>query len=130
MADAADIRAVIFARNLVGLTSFYAEALGLMRKASAQDHAVVSGSNLEIVIHQIPGHETTAADAVSQKIRREGAAIRFDFPVSDVAASRSLARARGGDIDELPPPWAERDANFFLGCDPEGNVFAVRQKSA
>jgi hypothetical protein len=36
----------------------------------------------------------------------------------------------GGDIDGHPPSWAERGANFFLGYDPEGNVFGVSQEAA
>jgi hypothetical protein len=30
-------------------------------------------------------------------------------------------------VDDAPPEWAARDANFFLGYDPEGNVFGVSQ---
>jgi hypothetical protein len=28
----------------------------------------------------------------------------------------------------VPPEWAERDANFFFGYDPEGNQFGVREE--
>jgi len=32
----------------------------------------------------------------------------------------------GGSIDAQPPPWAAGDANYFLGQDPEGNVFGLK----
>lgn len=55
---------------------------------------------------------------------------RLDYPVESIENSRLLARFLGGDIDETPPPWAERDLRFCPGCDPEGSVFGVRERSA
>ena len=43
----------------------------------------------------------------------------------DIAESRRKARSLGGDIDEAAPPWADADAKFFFGYDPEGNQFGV-----
>ena len=48
---------------------------------------------------------------------------------SHSARPRATARSLGGGIDDAPPAWAERNANFFLGYDPEGNVFGVRQQA-
>ena len=61
-------------------------------------------------------------------IRRVWGAIRLDFPVASIADSRKLARALGGDIDDAPPAWADPNANFFFGHDPEGNQFGVSQR--
>ena len=63
-------------------------------------------------------------------IRRVWGAIRLDFPVSSVGDSRKLARALGGDVDEAPPPWADRNANLFFGYDPEGNQFGVSERKS
>ena len=63
-------------------------------------------------------------------IRRVWGAIRLDFPVSSVGDSRRLARALGGDVDEVPPPWADRNANLFFGYDPEGNQFGVSERKS
>jgi hypothetical protein len=51
--------------------------------------------------------------------------MRLDYPVTSIESSRRLARSLGGDIDDAPPAWAERSANFFFGHDPEGNQFGV-----
>ena len=56
------------------------------------------------------------------------AATRLDFPVASVKDSRKLARSLGGDIDDAPPPWADRNADFFFGYDPEGNQFGVSER--
>jgi hypothetical protein len=61
-------------------------------------------------------------------MRREGGAVRLDFPVADIVHSRKLARSLGGDIDDVPPAWANRDSNFYLGYDPEGNVIGVSRQ--
>ncbi len=61
--------------------------------------------------------------------RRVSGAIRLDFPVASIEKSRTAARELGGDIDVDPPAWADRDANFFFGYDPEGNQFGVRQQT-
>ena len=85
----ASVSAVLFAKDLRTVASFYATALGM----------TVSG------------------------------AIRLDFPVASIEKSRTAARELGGDIDVAPPAWADRDANFFFGCDPEGNQFGVREQT-
>lgn len=36
----------------------------------------------------------------------------------------------GGGIDKVPPPWVEKDTDFYLGYDPEGNVFGVEADQA
>ena len=61
--------------------------------------------------------------------RRVSGAIRLDYPVASIEKSRTAARELGGDIDVAPPAWADRDANFFFGYDPEGNQFGVRQQT-
>jgi hypothetical protein len=78
------------------------------------------------MIQQIPPHLMPAVSPGERIQRRELGAIRLDFPVSDLASARRAAARLGGGIDEQPPPWAGRDIGFFLGQDPEGNVFGVK----
>ena len=61
-------------------------------------------------------------------VRRTGSGARLDYPIESITDSRRLARSLGGDIDDTPPGWADPDTNFYLGNDPEGNVFGVSQK--
>jgi hypothetical protein len=57
--------------------------------------------------------------------RRENGAVRLDFIVDDISRSRSDARSLGGVIDDQPPSWAGGDIRFYLGHDPDGNVFGT-----
>lgn len=63
-------------------------------------------------------------------IRRVWGAIRLDFPVLCIDDSRRLARSLGGEVDEAPPLWADRNTNLFFGHDPEGNQFGISQRKS
>jgi hypothetical protein len=34
-----------------------------------------------------------------------------------------------GEIDVTPPAWADGNADFFFGYDPEGNQLGIRQQT-
>jgi predicted enzyme related to lactoylglutathione lyase len=79
----------------------------------------------ELIVHQIPKHIADGITIKQPPDRRIGGAIRLDYPVQNIGESREAARSFGGDIDDAPPEWADRNANFFFGYDPEGNQFGV-----
>jgi len=128
--ETSSIRAVLFAKDLAGMARFYSEALGMSRGESGEHHAVFQRSGFELIVHQIPKHIADRIKIESPPIRRESGAVRLDYPVASVENSRAVAKSLGGDIDGDPPSWAERGTNFFLGYDPEGNVFGVSQEAA
>ncbi len=128
MLDVSKIRAALFAKNLQGLASFYSEALGMIHVENDEHHAVLQQDDFELVIHQIPHSIADQIEILEPPVRREDGAVRLDYPVVDIRTSREVARSLGGDIDEAPPGWAERGTNFYLGCDPEGNVFGVSEQ--
>jgi hypothetical protein len=85
------VSAVLFAKDLRTVASFYATALGMKVIASDEHHSRLECHGFELVVHQIPRH---------------------------IAESITIER---------PPKWADPNANFFFGNDPEGNQFGVRQ---
>lgn len=125
MVEALGIRAVLFARNLDQMAPFYSKALGMTCGASDESHAVLKRSGFELIVHQIPQHIADGIEIGEPPVRRVSGAVRLDYPVENVDTSRTHAKSLGGNIDEAPPSWAERGANFYLGFDPEGNVFGV-----
>jgi extradiol dioxygenase family protein len=127
--EALNIRAVIFAKDLRGMASFYSEALGMKCGKQDRHHAVLQRSGFELVVHQVPSHIAAEIEIAQPPVRREGVAVRLDYPVESVENSRVRAKSLGGDIDDVPPSWADRDTNFYLGYDPEGNVFGVSQEA-
>jgi catechol 2,3-dioxygenase-like lactoylglutathione lyase family enzyme len=123
------VRAVLFVKDLGTAAAFYIGALGLTRVSGDNDHAVLECDGFELVVHQIPKQIAETIVITQPPVRRVWGAIRLDFPVASIADTRSLARPLGGDVDDAPPPWADRKESFLFGYDPEGNQFGVRQRN-
>ena len=130
MTDAASVRAVLFVKNPGTVASFYIEALDMQCSQQDTQHAVLQRSGFELIVHRIPDHIAAGIELSQPPVRRESGAIRLDYAVDSIERSRMLARQLGGDIDDDPPAWADRDSRFYLGCDPEGNVFGVSERAA
>ena len=125
--SSSSVSAVLFAKDLRTVASFYATALGMKVIASDEHHSRLECHGFELVVHQIPQHIAEGITIERPPKRRVSGAIRLDYPVADIEHSRTAARKLGGDIDVAPPKWADPNANFFFGYDPEGNQFGVRQ---
>jgi predicted enzyme related to lactoylglutathione lyase len=126
----ASVGAVLFAKDHPRVAAFYIDALGMRCLAQDPYHSRLDCRGFELIVHQIPQPMADGIVIEQPPKRRVSGAIRLDYPVESLAASRRAARSVGGDIDDAPPEWAERDANFFLGYDPEGNQFGVEERSA
>ena len=126
--QASSVRAVLFVKDLGSAAPFYIGALGMMRVSGDEDHVILDCGGFELVLHRIPKQIADTIVITQPPVRRMWAATRLDFPVASVKDSRKLARSLGGDIDDAPPPWADRNADFFFGYDPEGNQFGVSER--
>ena len=127
--SSSSVSAVLFVKDLPTVASFYATALGMKVVASDEHHSRLECHGFELVVHQIPPHIAVDITIERPPKRRVSGAIRLDYPVASINKSRTAARELGGDIDVAPPAWADRNANFFFGYDPEGNQFGVRQQT-
>jgi predicted enzyme related to lactoylglutathione lyase len=120
------VSAVLFARDQENVAAFYVAVIGAETTTSDANHTSLTCASLELIVHQIPGHLLPPMASNEPVQRRERGAIRLDYPVADLARARREAIRLGGSIDAQPPPWARGDTSFFLGQDPEGNVFGVK----
>jgi len=118
--------AVLFARDQKNVAAFYAALLGAETNAGDATYTSLTCAGFELTVFQIPRHLLPTATSAEPVQRRERGAIRLDYPVADLPRARREASRLGGSIDEQPPPWAGGDTSFFLGQDPEGNVFGVK----
>lgn len=125
--ESSNVSAVLFAKDLKRVAAFYSHALGMTCSASDEHHWALDGYGFHLIVHQIPKHIADGITVQQPPERRVWGAIRLNFPVQSIEESRRAARSLGGELDETPPEWADRDANFFLGYDPEGNVFGASQ---
>jgi hypothetical protein len=125
----AHVRAVLFAKDLDRVAAFYIGALSFERASGDRDHAILRGGGFELIVHQIPKAIADTIVITDPPKRRTSGTLRLDYAIASVEQARKLARSLGGDVDEAPPPWAARDADFFFGYDPEGNQFGVSVRS-
>ena len=121
-----EMSAVLFVKEARRAKQFYIEALGGSLLREDQDFAVIDWHGFHLVVHQIPSQLASSIEVSQPPERRERASLRLDYPITDVVKARAAAKRLGGQIDDKPPPWAEGDMTFFLGYDPEGNVFGAK----
>jgi hypothetical protein len=127
--ESPNVTAVLFAKNFQKLADFYSHALGFQCTHGDEDHAILNCRGFELIVHQIPKHIADQIVIAQPPERRTSGAVRLDYPVQNIEHSRTMARSFGGAIDDAPPGWADRNANFFFGYDPEGNQFGVSQQA-
>ena len=118
------VSAVLFARDHRIVSNFYVRALSARVTREDAEHADLDCGGFRLVVQRIPDAIAKAVVVTDPPRRRESGAVRLDFTIVDIAKSRSDARSLGGQIDDQPPPWAA-GVDFYLGYDPEGNVFGV-----
>ena len=119
------VSAVLFAKDSRRLSRFYVDVFGARTLAEDEHHAALDVRGFRLIVHQIPPHFAKDVEIRNPPSRRESGAIRLDYPVDDLVKARNAARQLDGQIDEMPPAWAGKESRFFLGFDPEGNVFGV-----
>jgi predicted enzyme related to lactoylglutathione lyase len=123
----ARVSAVLFAKDARRVATFYFEVFGFAVRSSDEFHSRLDCGGFELLVHQIPEDLAKDITVTNPPARRERGAIRLDYPVDNLANARRRAKQLGGRIDDDPPAWSEGDASFFLGFDPEGNVFGVSE---
>jgi len=119
------VSAVLFAKHARRVAQFYVAVFAGTLRAEDAHHASLDVGGFSLVVHAIPAHLAKDVEIRNPPLRREMAAIRLDYSVGDLAKARSTATELGGQIDDEPPGWAGEERRFFLGFDPEGNVFGI-----
>ena len=117
----------LYAKDLARLAGFYEAVLGMARLRATDDLVVLQSPDIQLVVHAIPPH--IAADIViaSPPARRENTALKFFFTVPSIADARARAMQRGGEV--YTENWQGPGFVVCNACDPEGNVFQVRESA-
>ncbi len=116
------VSAVLFAKDHRAVADFYRRVFDASVSVQDEYHTLLDVQGFSLVIHQISSGTAREVTITAPPQRREQGALRLDFTISNIFERRVLARQLGGQIDDLPPPWAGGSPSFFLGVDPEGNV--------
>jgi catechol-2,3-dioxygenase len=121
--------AVIFAKDLPRLASFYAGVAGLSVVLSARELIVLESPHQQLVLHALPARIAQSLQISAPPKRRTDTAVKLVFAVASLAEARAHAAALGG---ELNPKDKEFEARGFRACDghdPEGNVIQFRESA-
>lgn len=115
----------IYAKDLPAMTAFYRALLAMTVIHEDATLAVLQSPDLQLVLHAIP--PAIAADIVISRppVPREDCALKFFVSVDSLAAAAITAAAHGGDVSG--PRWPDSGFVMTNACDPEGNLFQLRE---
>jgi predicted enzyme related to lactoylglutathione lyase len=130
MSDQTRAGAVIYAKDLPGVSAFYSGAIGLDVAQRADDHVLLSAPGFDLTVVAIPAHIAGTIEIEVPPSRREETPIKLIFPVTSVRTVRAAAARYGGEIDPPEREWVYRGTLVCDGHDPEGNVIQLREWSS
>lgn len=108
----------LYARDLEAVAGFYASVLHLTRVHSDAELVILQAQGMQLVI-------ASGITIASPPVRREKSAMKFFFTIPSLEAATIEAAARGGEV--LTERWTGPGFRVANGCDPEGNVFQLRE---
>jgi uncharacterized protein YjbI with pentapeptide repeats len=121
-------KAVIYAKNLGAVQSFYQGLFTLEVEQAQADHVVLVSSALELIILKIPDPIASTIEIADPPKRRSETPIKLIFEVVSISASRMHAHSLGGELDAPEGEWMYQGFRVCDGQDPEGNVIQFRQR--
>ena len=121
--------AVLFAKDLNRVATFYSVVLGLTEANHADDHIVLESPGFQLVVHRLTGGGSPAGDITSPPARRATAAFKPVFFVPSIARLREVAETHGGVLEPPDQEWSFNGVTVCDGLDPEGNVIQFRAQA-
>ncbi|MEO8672921.1 MAG: VOC family protein [Tahibacter sp.] len=115
----------VYAKDLARLAHFYESVLDMRRLHETAELVVLQSPDMQILVHQIPAPIAADITIQSPPQRRENTALKFFFTVPAIDAARSAAATLGGEV--FQENWQGPGFVVCNACDPEGNVFQVRE---
>ena len=117
----------VFAKNVMQVSLFYQQALGLKVQDSDKTHDLLVGPNHEVVVHAISKAYAQSIEIESPPKQREEVALKPSFVVADLELVRAAAKVNGGYLKPIKQAWRIRGYIVLDGSDPEGNVIQFKQ---
>jgi predicted enzyme related to lactoylglutathione lyase len=122
--------ALVFAKDVLKLATFYKHVLAMAEVEKGKDHVVLEADGLQLVIHGIPKRIAASIQITNPPQVREDTPIKICFPVDTIEQARSKAMELGGQVGSNDKEWEARGFRACDGHDPEGNVFQLRESAA
>jgi predicted enzyme related to lactoylglutathione lyase len=119
--------AVVFAKDVAKVATFYAELISMSIVHTDPDHIVLDSDAMQLVIHAIPVAVADSISITEPPEVREGMPIKLCLPVASIATARDKAAQLGGNVYLAQDEWQGRNFRACDGYDPEGNVVQFRE---
>jgi predicted enzyme related to lactoylglutathione lyase len=128
MAGPARAGLFVYANDMERVAAFYEAVAGMVRLHATDELVVLQSPDIQLLVHRIPPAIAAGIEITSPPQRREDTALKFFFTVQGIAATGALVQRLGGVLyDEQ---WQGPGFLVNNACDPEGNVFQVREPVA
>ena len=118
--------AVLYAKDVDRLASFYSTVLGLSEANRDHDHVVLESPGFQLVVLQIPHEIAKAIEITVPPARRARAAVKLVFFIPSLDDVRASVEAGGGVMNPVDTEWSFQGFTVCDGLDPEGNVIQFR----
>lgn len=122
--------AVIFARRMDRLVAFYSSLGFAVQEMQPSDYAVLTGSETELSIVQIPERFTHDIEIEDPPRARSRTPIKLCFLVPSIDEALLATAALGGRTAADAARWEFRGHRVQDAIDPEGNVYQLREPLA
>ncbi len=119
--------AVLFAKSLDQVATFYSVVLGLTEVNRADDHIVLESPGFQLVVHRVTVGGSAAGNITIPPVRRATAAFKPVFFVPSISRLRVVVETHGGVLDPIDRQWSFDGVTVCDGLDPEGNVIQFRE---
>ena len=118
----------IYAKDPDRLSGFYQSVLGMTAAHRTDQMVVLRSPDLQLIVHAMPSQVASQVVITSPPQLRDSAAIKFFCTVPCLSSARESAQSFGGQV--LAEQWQGPGFVVRNACDPEGNIFHVRQSAA
>ncbi len=120
--------AVLYAKNVARVCTFYQEVAGLEMIRAEDDHVVLESPVFQLVILAVPAAIAATFEVATPPIPRTETPIKLFFPVVSIDEARRAAARLGGGLNPADRVWVYQGFNICDGYDPEGNVVQFRER--
>lgn len=125
MTDTARAGALIYAKDLASLSTFYQGVLPAARVEAGPQHHVLAWPDFQLTLHAIPPHIAETITLSVPPAPREETPLKLIFTVPSLAEAAQAAARLGGRLFDTG--WEGPGFRARGGWDPEGNIFELRE---
>ena len=125
MAGPARAGLFVYASDIERVATFYQAVAGMARRHATDELVVLQSPDIQLLVHRIPAAIAAGIAITSPPQRRDETALKFFFTVASIADTTAIVQRLGGVV--YAEQWQGPGFLVNNACDPEGNVFQVRE---